>query len=108
MFNLRFVAAVIRAGGGEEEEVTAWLLSFCFAGSACTQCLCCSDVAAAVIFGFPSVLFEEIDVLSGGCCSLCWHVGVLVLPLQELTAQQIALRCKLFAFINFCMHFQWH
>lgn len=55
MFNLRFVAAVIRVVG-EEEEVSAWLLSFCFAGIACTQCFSCSDVAAAVIFGFPSML----------------------------------------------------
>jgi len=57
VFNLRFVAAVIRVVG-EEEEVSAWLLSFCFAGIACAQCFSCSDVAAAVIFGFPSMLFE--------------------------------------------------
>lgn len=108
MFNLRFVAAVIRVGG--EEEVTAWLLSFCFAGVACTQCLCCSDVAAAVIFGFPSVLLEEMDFLMGAVLSvgmlgcLCF----LYSPHQVLTTQQIALRCKLFAFINFYMHFQWY
>lgn len=57
-FHLRFVAAaVVGLAGGGRGNVCAWLLSFCFAAIACMQCLCFSDVAAAVIFGFPSVPF---------------------------------------------------
>lgn len=57
MFNLRFVAAAIGVVGEEEEVFVHGCLVSVLQASPVRSACACSDVAAAVIFGFPSVLF---------------------------------------------------